>query len=75
MSFFLQLINCHFGHNSLIVSTIWQWIDQSHYIEVAQGDIFMEQKNVIWAGFGPIDNTEKCHPLGACKHYVADDHT
>ena len=31
---------------------------QSHYIEVTQGDIFMEQKNVIGAGFGPIGNTE-----------------
>ena len=29
---------------------------QSH-IEVAQGDIFME--NEIWAGFGLIGNTEK----------------
>ena len=32
---------------------------QSYYIEVAQEDIFMEQKNVIWAGFGPIGNAEK----------------
>jgi hypothetical protein len=35
--------------------------DSSHYIEVAEGDIFMEQKteNEIWAGFGPVGNTEK----------------
>ena len=32
---------------------------QSHYIEVMQGDIFMERENVFWAGFGPIGNTEK----------------
>ena len=31
--------------------------NQSHYIEVAQGDIFID--NVIWVGFGPIGNTEK----------------
>ena len=31
---------------------------QSHYIEVAQGDIFMEQ-NKIWASVGPVGNTEK----------------
>ena len=32
--------------------------NQSHYIEVAQGDIFMEQYE-IWADFGPYGNTEK----------------
>ena len=31
---------------------------QSHYIEVAQGAIFIEQ-NEIWADFGPVVNTEK----------------
>ena len=30
---------------------------QSHYIEVAQGAIFMEQN--IWADFGLVGNTEK----------------
>ena len=43
----------------LAIFTILVRYDQSHYIEVAQGDIFMEQKIVIWAGFGPIGNTEK----------------
>ena len=31
---------------------------QCHYIEVAQGAIFIEQ-NEIWADFGPVGNTEK----------------
>ena len=32
---------------------------QSHYIEVAHGDIRMEEENLFWAGFWPIGNTEK----------------
>ena len=32
---------------------------QNHYIEVTQGDIFYGTNNVIWAGFGPVGNTEK----------------
>jgi len=32
---------------------------QSHYIEVAQGDIFMERENVFSAGFGPVGKSEK----------------
>ena len=43
---------------------------QSQYIEVVQGDIFMEQKmrfglvlGWFWAGFGLVGNTEK--KLGA----------
>ena len=31
---------------------------QSHCIEVAQRDIFMEKKNEIRAGFGPVCSTE-----------------
>ena len=32
---------------------------QSHYIEVAQGAIFMEAEYEIWADFGLVGNTEK----------------
>ena len=32
---------------------------QSHYIEVAQGAIFMEHNMRFWADFGPVGNTEK----------------
>ena len=33
---------------------------QSHYIEVVQGTIFMEQNMIeIWADFWPVGNTEK----------------
>ena len=33
---------------------------QSHYIEVAQGAIFVEQNMYeIWADFGTVGNTEK----------------
>ena len=33
---------------------------QSQYIEVAQGAIFIgEKKNEIWADFGQVGNTEK----------------
>ena len=32
---------------------------QSHYIEVAQGAIFMEQNMIFWADFVPVGNTEK----------------
>ena len=32
---------------------------QSHYIEVAQGNIFYGTENEIWAGFGLVGNTEK----------------
>ena len=32
---------------------------QSHYIEVAQAAIFMEQNMRFWADFGPVGNTEK----------------
>ena len=35
--------------------------NQSHYIEVAQEVIFMEQN---WAEFGPVGNTEKENILG-----------
>ena len=41
---------------------IWvkdMYANQSHYIEVVQGDIFMGRENVIWAGFGPVGNTGK----------------
>ena len=33
--------------------------NQSHYIEVMQGAIFIEQENEIWSDFGPVGNTEK----------------
>jgi hypothetical protein len=33
------------------------YCNQSHYIEVEQGDI--GTANEIWAGFGPVGNTEK----------------
>jgi hypothetical protein len=34
--------------------------NQSHYIEVAQGNILMEQNIYeIWAGFGLVGNNEK----------------
>ena len=33
--------------------------NQSHYIEVTQGDIFYGTEKVIWAGFRLIGSTEK----------------
>ena len=33
--------------------------NQSHYIEFAQGVIFMEKKYDVWVDFGPVGNTEK----------------
>ena len=43
---------------------------QGHYIEVAQGGIFMEQK----MRFGPVGNTEKkslgqLHMSNFCRHF------
>ena len=32
---------------------------QSHYIEVAQGNIFYGTENEIWADFEPVGSTEK----------------
>ena len=34
-------------------------LHQSHFIEVAQGDIFMQTEKEIWARFGPVSDTEK----------------
>ena len=33
--------------------------EQSHYIDVAYGEILMEEENIFWADFWPIGNTEK----------------
>ena len=45
---------------------------KSHYIEVTQGHIFTYgTENVIWAGFGPIGNTEKLpkkHEAAQLRH-------
>ena len=32
---------------------------QTHYTEVVQGAIFMEQNMSFWADFGPVGNTER----------------
>ena len=54
-SFLIKLYFC------LVTTTIYICVrsSQSHYIEVAHGDIYMEQKNQIWASFGTVGNTEK----------------
>ena len=46
-----------FGILNQIFSTLlaYNYI-QSHYIEIAQGAIFMKKKE-IWADFGPVGNT------------------
>ena len=53
----LQNTEHHYWQQKYIPIICYNWYFQSHYIEVAQGEIFMEQK--MWAGFGPVGNTEK----------------
>ena len=50
-NFYIQLLN--FRHcDSKIENNVCKTSCQSHYIEVAQGDIFMEQK--MWIGGGQL---------------------